>query len=71
MTPQHAPNLRVGRCPFGANGKAMAIGDAHGLTQTVFDVTSDALVHTVFAHPTLSEAMHESVLHAWGRPLHI
>jgi len=26
---------------------------------------------TVFPHPTLSEMMHESVLAAYGRPLHI
>jgi dihydrolipoamide dehydrogenase len=25
----------------------------------------------VFPHPTLSEMMHESVLAAYGRPLHI
>jgi dihydrolipoamide dehydrogenase len=28
------------------------------------------LMHTVFAHPTLSEMMHESVLDAYGRALH-
>lgn len=28
------------------------------------------LAHTVFAHPTLSEAIHESVLHGLGRALH-
>ncbi len=28
-------------------------------------------MHTVFAHPTLSEMMHESVLAAYGRALHI
>jgi dihydrolipoamide dehydrogenase len=27
-------------------------------------------MHTVFAHPTLSEMMHESVLDAYGRALH-
>jgi G3E family GTPase len=29
------------------------------------------LMETVFPHPTLSEMMHESVLAAYGRPLHI
>jgi dihydrolipoamide dehydrogenase len=29
------------------------------------------LMHAVVAHPTLSEAMHESVLQAFGRALHI
>src|SRR3546814_12700263 len=28
-------------------------------------------MHTVFSHPTLSEIMHESVLSAYGRALHI
>ena len=34
------------------------------------EATEAELAHTVFPHPTLSEAMHESVLHALGRPLH-
>jgi dihydrolipoamide dehydrogenase len=28
-------------------------------------------MRTVFPHPTLSEAMHEAVLDAYGRPLNI
>jgi dihydrolipoamide dehydrogenase len=28
-------------------------------------------MHAVFPHPTLSETMHESVLAAYGRALHI
>ena len=35
------------------------------------EATEAELMHTVFAHPTLSEALHESVLDAWGRALHI
>jgi dihydrolipoamide dehydrogenase len=35
------------------------------------EATEAELMHTVFAHPTLSEAMHESVLAAWDRALHI
>ncbi len=35
------------------------------------ETTEAELMHTVFAHPTLSEALHESVLDAWGRALHI
>jgi dihydrolipoamide dehydrogenase len=35
------------------------------------ETTEAELMHTVFAHPTLSEAMHESVLDAWGQALHI
>ncbi len=34
------------------------------------EATEAELAHTVFPHPTLSEAMHESVLQALGRPLH-
>ncbi len=33
--------------------------------------TEADLMHTVFPHPTLSEMMHESVLDAYGRALHI
>ncbi len=93
--------LRVGRFPFAANGKALAQGDTDGFVKTLFDagsgellgahivgpgapelIHSVALAHTleateadwmatVFPHPTLSEALHESVQAAWERPLHI
>lgn len=92
---------RIGRFPFAANGKAIALGDAQGMVKTLFDAdsgellgahligpdvtesiqgygvataleaTEAELMHTVFPHPTLSEAMHESVLQAWGRALHV
>ena len=35
------------------------------------ELTDAELAHTIFPHPTLSEMMHESVLAADGRPLHI
>jgi hypothetical protein len=35
------------------------------------ETTEAELMHTVFAHPTMSEAMHESVLAAYGRALHL
>ncbi|WP_065382952.1 dihydrolipoyl dehydrogenase [Hyphomonas sp. ND6WE1B] len=35
------------------------------------ELTEQDLAHTVFPHPTLSEMMHESVLDAEGRVLHI
>ena len=35
------------------------------------ETTRQALAQTIFAHPTLSEAMHESVLDALGQALHI
>ncbi len=35
------------------------------------ETTEAELIATVFPHPTLSEMMHESVLDAYGRALHI
>ena len=35
------------------------------------ETTEAELMQTVFAHPTLSESMHESTLAAWDRALHI
>jgi dihydrolipoamide dehydrogenase len=35
------------------------------------ETTEEDLMHTVFPHPTLSEMMHEAVLDAYGRALHI
>ena len=35
------------------------------------ETTEAELMHTVFPHPTLSEMMHESVLAAYGRVIHI
>jgi len=37
----------------------------------VLETTEAELMQTVFPHPTLSEMMHESVLAAYGRQLHI
>jgi len=34
------------------------------------ETTEEELMHTVFAHPTLSEAMHESVLDAYDKAIH-
>jgi dihydrolipoamide dehydrogenase len=93
--------VRVGRFPLRANGKAIALGEPEGLIKTIFDArtgqllgahmvgaevteliqgfviamqletTEEELMHAVFPHPTLSEAMHESVLDAYGRAIHI
>jgi dihydrolipoamide dehydrogenase len=93
-------DIRIGRFPFRANGKAIALGEPEGLVKTIFDAktgqligahligpevteliqgyliamqletTEEDLIHTVFPHPTLSEAMHESVLDAYGRAVH-
>jgi dihydrolipoamide dehydrogenase len=35
------------------------------------ETTEEELMRTVFPHPTLSEAMHEAVLNAYGRALNI
>ena len=93
--------VRVGRFPFSANGKAIAMGATEGFAKVVFDAdsgemlgahlvgeevaemiqgfviaqtleTTEAdLMATIFPHPTMSEAMHEAVLDAWGRTLHL
>ena len=93
--------VKVGRFPFSANGKAIAAGHTTGFVKTVFDAKTGALLGahmigaevtemiqgyalaitleateaelmaTVFPHPTMSEAMHEAVLDAFGGALHI
>ncbi len=93
--------VKIGRFPFLANGKAIALGEDQGLVKTIFDAktgrllgahmvgaevteliqgfviamgletTEEELMHTVFPHPTLSEMMHESVLSAYGRVIHM
>lgn len=35
------------------------------------ETTEEELMHTVFPHPTLSEMMHESVLDAYGKVIHL
>ncbi|MBB3998665.1 dihydrolipoyl dehydrogenase [Aureimonas pseudogalii] len=35
------------------------------------ETTEEELMHTVFPHPTLSETMHESVLDAYGKVIHM
>jgi dihydrolipoamide dehydrogenase len=92
--------LKVGKFPFMANGKAIAMGEAEGFIKTIFDaktgellgahmvgaevtemiqgyvvsktneLTEAELMHTIFAHPSMSEMMHEAVLSAYGRALH-
>lgn len=92
--------LKIGRFPYLANGKAIAMGEPEGLVKTIFDgktgellgahmigaevteliqgfclaktleATEQEMMNTIFPHPTLSEAMHESVLDAFGRAIH-
>ncbi len=91
--------IKVGRFPLLANGKAVAVNDTEGLVKTIFDASTGSLLgahmigpgvtemiqgfavaigletteaelmETIFPHPTLSEAMHESVLSAFGRTI--
>jgi len=42
----------------------------YGIAKTL-ETTEAELMHAVFPHPTISEAMHESVLEAYGRAIHI
>jgi dihydrolipoamide dehydrogenase len=35
------------------------------------ETTEEDFINTIFPHPTLSEMMHESVLDAWDRAIHI
>jgi dihydrolipoamide dehydrogenase len=92
--------IKVGRFPYQANGKAIAVGEANGLIKAIFDEATGELVgahligaevtemiqvfalakqaelteaefmHTVFAHPTMSEMLHEAVLSAYDRAIH-
>ena len=93
--------VRIGRFPFSANGKAIALGEDYGFIKTIFEektgkllgahligpevtellhgfviamnseTTEEELISTCFPHPTLSEAMLESTLDAFGRAIHI
>ena len=42
----------------------------YGIAKTM-ETTEAELMHTIFPHPTLSEMMHESVLDAYDRVVHI
>ncbi len=39
-------NVRVGRFPFSASGKALAVGDSEGMVKVIFDADSDELLGT-------------------------
>ena len=53
----------------------LEIADAYAIQgytiARTLESTEAELMHTVFPHPTLSEMMHEAVLAAYGRPIHI
>jgi len=58
----------LGAHMIGAEVTEMIQGYVVGKT---LETTETELMHTVFPHPTISEAMHESVLAAYGRAIHI
>ena len=93
--------ITVGRFPFTANGKAVALGETEGFLKVVADKTTgeilgvhivgpeatelihefavgrtleatlEELIHTIHAHPTLSEAALEATLAALGQAIHM
>ena len=58
----------LGAHMIGAEVTEMIQGYVIGKT---LETTEAELMHTVFPHPTISESMHESVLAAYGRAIHI
>jgi dihydrolipoamide dehydrogenase len=50
--------------------EATELIQGYGVAKTL-ETTEAELMHAIFPHPTLSEMMHESVLDAYGRALHI
>ncbi len=58
----------LGAHMVGAEVTEMIQGYVVGRT---LETTEAELMHTVFPHPTLSEMMHESVLSAYGKALHM
>ncbi len=58
----------LGAHMVGAEVTEMIQGYVIGRT---LETTEAELMHTVFPHPTISESMHESVLAAFGRAIHI
>jgi dihydrolipoamide dehydrogenase len=93
--------LTVGKFPFTASGKAVALGETEGFVKVVADkstgeilgvhilgpeateiihefavgrtleATLEEMIHTIHAHPTLSEAAFEATLAALGQAIHI
>jgi dihydrolipoyl dehydrogenase len=93
--------VTVGRFPFTANGKAVALGETEGFVKVVADkptgeilgvhivgpeateiihefavgrtleATLEDMIHTIHAHPTLSEAALEATLGALGHAIHL
>lgn len=58
----------IGAHMIGAESTEMLQG--FGIAMNL-ESTEEYLMHTIFAHPTLSEMMYESVLGAYGRAVHM
>jgi dihydrolipoamide dehydrogenase len=98
---ENGAEITVGKFPFTASGKAVALGDTEGFVKVVGDArtgeilgvhilgpeateiihefavgrtleaTLEAMIQTIHAHPTLSEAALEATLGALGQAIHI
>jgi dihydrolipoyl dehydrogenase len=98
---ENAREISVGKFPFTASGKAVALGDTEGFVKVIADkatgevlgvhivgpeateiihefalgrtleATLEEIIHTIHAHPTLSEAALEATLAALGQAIHI
>jgi dihydrolipoamide dehydrogenase len=98
---ENGREISVGKFPFTASGKAVALGDTEGFVKVVADrgsgeilgvhiigpeateiihefavgrtleATLEEIIHTIHAHPTLSEAALEATLGALGQAIHL
>ncbi|TMQ24829.1 MAG: dihydrolipoyl dehydrogenase [Candidatus Rokuibacteriota bacterium] len=98
---ENGREITVGKFPFTASGKAVALGETDGFVKVVADkatgeilgvhivgpeateiihefavgrtleATLEEIMHTIHAHPTLSEAALEATLAALGHAIHI
>jgi dihydrolipoamide dehydrogenase len=98
---ENGREVMVGKFPFTASGKAVALGETDGFVKVVADkasgeilgvhivgpeateiihefavgrtleATVEEIMHTIHAHPTLSEAALEATLAAIGQAIHI
>ena len=98
---ENGREVTVGKFPFTASGKAVALGETEGFVKVIADkasgellgvhivgpeateiihefalgrtleATLEEIIHTIHAHPTLSEAALEATLAALGQAIHI
>ena len=95
------PNVKVGRFPYAANGKALASGESYGFVKTIINADNDQIIgmhiigyqateliaqasilisqkatvtdvaNIVFAHPTISECIMESIEDTHKMAIHV